>query len=135
MRNNIAEARRSYENTLPSGKFTQDNAADFFGVASSTYKKWEQGAGKLNGEILCAIADKYNCSVDYLLCRVSDPTPYRPVQQSPALQGDEERLVDAYRYCTKREQSNILSLAETMADGGRAKNNDVRADTVEVMGA
>lgn len=134
MKNNIAEARRSYENTLPSGKFTQDDAAAFFSVASSTYKKWEQGVGKLNGEILCAIADKYGCSVDYLLCRVSDPTPYRPVQRHP-LKDDEERLVEAYRDCTKREQSSLLNMAETMADGGRAKNNDVRADTGDAIGA
>lgn len=134
MLNNIGDARRSYESTLPSGRFTQEDAARFFNVSVGTYAHWEQGKGKLNGEILCAIADKYGCSVDYLLCRVSDPTPYRPVQRSP-LRDDEERLVEAYRDCTKREQTNILSLAETMADGGRAKNNEVRSDTSDAIGA
>lgn len=74
MDNNIGEARRSY--ALSHGKFTQQHAADFFGVALSTYRDWEQGKGKLNGEILCAMADKYVCSVDYLLCRTEDPRPY-----------------------------------------------------------
>ena len=76
MDNNIGEARRSYEKTLQSGKFTQKDAADFFGVREGTYAHWEQGKGKLNGEILCAMADKYGCSVDYLLCRTEDPRPY-----------------------------------------------------------
>ena len=76
MDNNIGEARRSYENTLGGGKFTQDDAAAFFDVSPSTYKKWEQGIGKLNGEILCAIADKFGVSVDYLLCRTDNPAPY-----------------------------------------------------------
>ena len=72
MQNNIGEARRSY--SLKIGhEITQDEAAEMFGVSPSGYKKWEQGVGKLNGEILCAIADKYECSTDYLLCRTSDP--------------------------------------------------------------
>lgn len=74
MDNNIGEARRSY--ALSHGKFTQKDAADFFGVREGTYAHWEQGRGKLNGEILCAMADKYGCSVDYLLCRTQDPRPY-----------------------------------------------------------
>lgn len=56
MDNNIGEARRSYEKTLQSGKFTQKDAADFFGVREGTYAHWEQGRGKLNGEILCAVS-------------------------------------------------------------------------------
>lgn len=125
MQNNIGEARRSY--ALKYGKFTQDDAASFFGVASSTYKSWEQGVGKLNGEILCAIADKFECSTDYLLCRTSDPSPYPPPRKQPASTADESRLVDAYRKCTPRERGSILNLAETMADDGLAKNNDDRA--------
>lgn len=75
MHNNIGEARRIY--SLATGKkVNQADAAKMFGVALSTYRDWEQGKGKLNGEILCAMADKYDCSVDYLLCRTEDPRPY-----------------------------------------------------------
>lgn len=68
MKNNIGEARRSYAARI--GKFTQDDAAAYFGVSLSTYKKWEQGQGMLNGEQLRAIAQKYGTTVDYLLCRL-----------------------------------------------------------------
>lgn len=75
MQNNIGEARRSY--ALVTGRsVTQDDAARMFGVSPSGYKKWEQGQGKLNGEVLCLIADAFGCSVDYLLKRTDDPTPY-----------------------------------------------------------
>lgn len=122
MLNNIGEARRSY--ALKYGKFTQEDAARFFGVSVGTYAHWEQGGGKLNGEILCAIADKFECSTDYLLCRTSDPSPYPPPRRHPAGSPDESRLVDAYRKCTPRERGSILNLAETMADDGNAKNTD-----------
>lgn len=75
MHNNIGEARRIY--SLATGKkVNQADAAKMFGISLSGYRKWEQGGGKLNGEILCDIADAFGCSVDYLLCRTQDPRPY-----------------------------------------------------------
>ena len=123
IQNNIGEARRSYGIRI-GREITQDAAAEMFGVSPSGYKKWEQGIGKLNGEILCAIADKYGCSTDYLLCRTDDPTPYPASMQEIASNPEEERLVSAYRRCTKRERMAVLNTAETMADDGAAKNMD-----------
>ena len=120
MENNIGEARRSY--ALSVGGFTQEAAASFFNVSLGTYRNWEQGIGKLNGEIMCAIADKYGCSTDYLLCRTDDPSPYPTAKSDIAESREEERLVDAYRRCTKRERMAVLNTAETMADDGAAKN-------------
>lgn len=123
MQNNIGEARRSY--SLKIGKeITQDMAAEIFGVSPSGYKKWEQGVGKLNGEILCAIADKYECSTDFLLCRTSDPSPYPKPHQSASMDTEESRMVEAFRSCTPRERSVLTATAETMADNGKAKNMD-----------
>lgn len=74
MQNNIGEARRSYGLTLENGNFSQEEAAAYFGVSVSAYQKWEQGTGKsLKLETLCDIADLYGTSVDYLLCRTSNP--------------------------------------------------------------
>ena len=123
MQNNIGEARRSY--SLRIGvEITQDMAAEMFGVSPSGYKKWEQGVGKLNGEILCAIADKFECSTDYLLCRTSDPSPYPKPRQFAAIDAEESRMVEAFRSCTPRERSVLTATAETMADNGKAKNMD-----------
>ena len=74
MQNNIGEARRSYAMTREDGKFSQEDAAAYFGVSVSTYQKWEQGVGKsLKVETLCAMADLYGTSADYLLCRSDNP--------------------------------------------------------------
>ena len=74
MENRIGEARRSY--AAEHGRFTQKDAASFFGVSESAYKKWEQGKGYLNGAQLRAIADKYGVTVDYL---VMNDTPRKMV--------------------------------------------------------
>ena len=119
MQNNIGEARRSYATVY--GKFTQDDAAQFFGVASSTYKGWEQGVGKLNGEVLCAIADKYNCSVDYLLCRVDNPDPY-PTSSSAGRDNRQVLMDKMYGKMSERgkemaveQMRMVLSLPENRA--------------------
>lgn len=114
MQNNIGEARRSY--SLKIGHdITQDEAAKMFGVSPSGYKKWEQGVGRLNGGILCAIADKYECSIDYLLRRTEDPTPYIPTICASYNDEEEKRLVAAYRTCNKRGRNTVLDTAETIA--------------------
>ena len=123
MRNNIGEARRLYGESIGQN-ITQDIAATFFGVSPSGYKKWEQGANKLNGEIICAIADKFGCSTDFLLCRTNDPTPYPVSSGDMVREGDEERMVAAFRKCSKRSRSSLINTAETMADYGLAKNSD-----------
>ena len=127
MQNNIADARRFYEASLELGKFTQEDAARFFNVSLGTYARWEQCVGKLNGEILCAIADKYGCSTDFLLCRTDDPTPYQARSGELVRDGDEARMVESFRKCTPREKLALINTAETMADGGLAKNREVRS--------
>ena len=74
MENNIGDARRSYAMTREDGKFSQEDAAKYFNVSSSTYQKWEQGTGKsLKVETLCRMADLYGTSIDYLLRRTDNP--------------------------------------------------------------
>lgn len=133
MDNNIGKARSLYGKKL-GRKVTQDEAAQMFKIASSTYKRWEQGVGKLNGEILCMIADKYGVSVDYLICRTNDPTPYPPVGALPRVNRDEQQLLKAFRDCTPREKNALLNTAEAMADNGKAKNME-DSGTEEAIGA
>lgn len=137
MRNNIGDARRSYANTLENGTFTQDDAAAYFNVAPSTYKKWEQGQGKLNGEILCAIASKYNCSIEYLLCRTDTPEfeelrGHAPARVSPsdALTADERELLSLYRSLDDTSRQMALRAVRGMASvSAQAKNQADNAET------
>ena len=128
MRNNIGEARRSYAMTRDDGKFSQEDAASFFKVSLSTYQKWEQGTGKLNGEILSSIADKYDCSVEYLLCRTDNPRFEKATKRSKSpdldLFPDELELLSLYRRMDDTDKSTFLNMAHTLALAGDVKKKD-----------
>lgn len=100
MKNNIKKARLAYEERIGE-KVTQDDAARLFGVTPSGYKKWEQEVGKLNGENLQQIAGTYGCSVDYLLCKTDDPSPYPPTVEYAVVSLHEERMDELLR-CWER---------------------------------
>ena len=70
----ISEARREYarKNGI---KFTQEDAAAYFGVSVGTYRNWEQGRVELNAIQLDSLSDLYGVTVDYLLGKTSISTP------------------------------------------------------------
>lgn len=49
--------------------FTQQNMADKLGISLNAYQKYEQAERSPSLDCLVAIADIFNTSVDYLLCR------------------------------------------------------------------
>lgn len=106
MKNNIGEARRQYADRV--GGFTQTDAAEFFGVSLSTYKKWEQGKGMMNGEILREIAMKYKTTSDYLL-GITDV--YQVETEMPDYEEmayDEQELLIYYRMLTDKGKHAVL---------------------------
>lgn len=108
MENKIGEARRLYSEEF--GKFTQENAASYFGVSLSTYKKWEQGQGMMNGAQLRAIAAKYGVTVDYLLGMTEEPST-RP----EAVTVDEAALLAMYRNMDATGRAALMEQAEFLA--------------------
>ena len=55
---------------------TQAQVGAAIGVSQRTYAYYESGQRMLPPQILCALADYYGVSVDYLLERTDEPTPY-----------------------------------------------------------
>lgn len=124
MQNNIGEARRRYSDKV--GKFTQEDAAEYFGVALSTYKKWEQGQGMLNGEQLKAIAEKYGTTSDYLLRRVDYAVVEIPEEDPATL--DERELVMLYRNMDGRHRSLLMENARSFAAlSGKSEEGDAES--------
>lgn len=112
MQNNIGEARRSYAMTTPEGRFSQEDAANYFGVSVSAYQKWEQGTGKsLKVETLCDMADLYGVSVDYLLCRTDTPN-FEPKR---SLGRYETSMLEACSRLNAQQRELLLSTAENFA--------------------
>lgn len=48
---------------------TQQNMADYLNLSLNAYQKYEQGTREPSFETLVMIADIFNTSTDYLLCR------------------------------------------------------------------
>lgn len=117
MINNIGKARHMYSMRIGE-EITQDRAAAMFGVSPSGYKKWEQGFTRLNGNLLCKIADTYGCSVDYLLCLVDDPGETRT--EYAAIDLDDARF-ETVRRCWQEmgdaDRDVLVRVATSLVDG------------------
>ena len=57
---------------------TQTQIAQMLGMSQTGYSKYETGENDLPTQILIRLADFYHTSVDYLLGRTDQKTPYPP---------------------------------------------------------
>ena len=55
---------------------TQEELSKAINITQRSYSYYERGDHMIPPEILCRLADYYHTSVEYLLGRTSDPTPY-----------------------------------------------------------
>ena len=55
---------------------SQKTIADYLGCSQVAYSYYEIGKRALPLDLLCKLADFYNCSTDYLLGRTNEKTPY-----------------------------------------------------------
>ncbi len=51
----------------------QKEIAKYLNVSQNTYSQYETGVISLTAEVLIALADYYNVSIDYLLDRTKNP--------------------------------------------------------------
>lgn len=51
---------------------SQEQLSEELGIERKSYYNWLLN-GKIPGNILVSLADKYNCSIDYLLGRTRNP--------------------------------------------------------------
>lgn len=55
---------------------TQKKVGEAIHLSQRTYAYYESGQRMIPPEVLCTLADFYHVSVDYLLERTDNPTPY-----------------------------------------------------------
>ena len=48
---------------------TQKEVADFIGCSSLVYSRYERGVREPDIDALCKLADYFNVTVDYIVCR------------------------------------------------------------------
>ncbi len=60
--------------------YRQRQLAEVLHVSQNTYSQYETGVIELTAEKLLLLADFYNVSVDYLLGRTEDTTPFASIK-------------------------------------------------------
>ncbi len=55
----------------------QIDISKYLGMSQRNYSYYERGVAALTEEVLNKLADYYNTSVDYLICRTDNRTPYK----------------------------------------------------------
>lgn len=61
---------------------SQSKIAEFLGCSQVAYSYYEIGKRALPIDLLCKLADFYNCSTDYLLGRTNERAPYPKPKKS-----------------------------------------------------
>ena len=61
----------------------QTEIADYLHVSQSMYSAYELGKTPIPLEALIKLADLYKTSLDYLVGRTDEPTPYPPKKKAP----------------------------------------------------
>lgn len=69
MKNRVKDLREDHD-------LTQEQIAKAIGITQRKYSYIETGSQLLTEEILNSLADYYNTSVDYILCRTDQKEPY-----------------------------------------------------------
>lgn len=79
-----------------------------------TLGKWEQGRAEPSADDLVRLADYYDVSVDYLLGREDDFGVIRSQNAAPALDKDEQELIENFRELNRLQKQKILAYTEGM---------------------
>lgn len=61
---------------------TQTQVGEAIGIPQRTYSYYENGERMITPQVLCALADFYGTSVDYLLGRTDVMTPHPPKRET-----------------------------------------------------
>lgn len=64
------------KNLREDNDFTQKQLSKFLNISQVAYSYYELNKRNIPLELLCKLADFYNTSVDYLLYRTDESTPY-----------------------------------------------------------
>ena len=104
---NLAEIRKSKG-------ISQKELAKYLKISPGNLCEWEKGRIEPNIESLKIIADYFDVSIDYLVGREDDFGVIRSQNAAPALDKDEQELIENFRELNRLQKQKILAYTEGM---------------------
>ena len=95
---------------------TQVELATVIGVSRQVYANYENGINEPSIEILIALANYFECTLDYLTGRADDFGNVTIANAGSQLPAEAQELVDIYIALEEEYQAQILQYARYFAD-------------------
>lgn len=93
---------------------TQEEVASEIGIPTKTYQNYEREVREADSDVLCALADLYNVSLDELVGRSTIPS-VEAARWDEMLDVSEKTLIDLYRSLSDDSKEAVLVVARTLA--------------------
>lgn len=102
MDNRLKEIRKSLS-------FPQKEVAKFLDVSISTYSRYESSVMEINSYTLKKLAEYFNVSVDYILCRTDIPAPTATNNKDKNFRPSTKEIeyIKKFRSLDKRGKKNV----------------------------
>lgn len=92
---------------------TQLDIAELVGLSHQAVGKWERGIATPDYDALCKLANRFNCTIDYLV-RGKEPIKTETPSIEP-LTSEEIMLVELFRHTDEWGKEQIMYAAESNA--------------------
>lgn len=116
VKNNLKEIRDA------SGKKQETVAADL-GISLSTYRSWEQGSRRLNGESLVLLASYFNVSSDSIIGTMFADKKF---QHKTAQNAQHERLLCIFDLLNDEGQAKVFDYIDDLIQSGKYQKKEVQ---------
>ena len=93
-------------------KLTQKSLGNAMGLTDAAVTQMEKEKRAVSVEVLCALADYFDVSLDYLAGRTDRPLP--PDAEAPFVSPDELELLERYRALSPEKRKAIDMLMKQM---------------------
>ena len=124
MPNRVKELRRSLG-------ITQKELATHLGVAQPTLSGWETDRFQIDYDNLVKLADFFNTSIDYILCRdtveQNEPSSKDQQPKESTIRSEEDRLLSIYNSLDGESKTQLMSVAYMLMSASlKARGIDVQ---------
>lgn len=116
MKNNIKEIREATEKT-------QETVAADLGISLSTYRSWEQGSRRLNGEALLMLSSYFGVTTDSILGTVHAERQYRHTAASTA---EQDRLIGVFELLNDAGKAKVFDYIDDLILSGKYQKKEVQ---------